>query len=98
MFSQFIQPYLFNPFNNNKIHFLFCNNISKHPVPSYSTSNLKYKKPCGQSSIKAIYKGVPGKKGKLNMITSAVANKYAVVRSFVSSLIVVLSSFFFWKI
>ena len=90
---------------------LFCNNTSKLPVPftnikeirkhklpSYSTSNLKYKKPCGQSSVKAIYKGLSGKKGKLNMITSAVANKYAVVRDFGSSLIAVLSSFFFWMI
>ena len=32
------------------------------------------------------------------MITSAVANKYDVVRGFDSILIVVLSSFFFWKI
>ena len=94
MFSQLIQPYLFNLFNN-KIHLLFCNNTSKpqvpfmynhyvpliifyenaknkairkHKLPSHSTSNLKYKKPCGQSSIKAIYKGLPGKKDKLNII------------------------------
>ena len=32
------------------------------------------------------------------MITSAAANKYAVVSGFGYSLIVVLSSFFFWKI
>ena len=68
---------------------MFCNNTSKSPVPLHSTSNLKYKKLCGQSSIKAIYKGVPGKKSTLNMITSAVANKYAVVRGFGSILIVV---------
>ena len=43
-------------------------------------------------------KKITGKKGKLNMITSDVANKYVVVRSFDSSLIVVLGSFFFWKI
>ena len=64
----------------------------------HSTSNLKSKKHCGQSSIKALYKGLPAKKGKLNLITSAIANKYAVVRVFGPSLIVVLSSFFFWKI
>ena len=33
MFSQLIQPYLFNPFSNKKIHLLFCNNTSKPPVP-----------------------------------------------------------------
>ena len=105
-----IQSCLFNPFNNTKIHFLFCNNTSKPPVlfvyshyvpliifysknarnkairkhklPSHSTNNLKPKKSCGQSSIKTFYKGLPGKKGNLNMITSTVANKYAVVRSF----------------
>ena len=38
---------------------------------------------------------MPGKNDKLNLITSAVANKYAVLRVFSSSLIVVLSSFFF---
>ena len=43
-------------------------------------------------------KKITGKKGKLNMITSDVANKYVVVRSFDSSLIVVLGSFFLWKI
>ena len=64
-------------------------------ITSHLTNNLKPKKPCGQSSIKAF---LPGKKGKLNMITSTVANKYAVVRSFGSSSIVGLSSFFFWKI
>ena len=31
------------------------------------------------------------------MITSTVANKYAVMRSFGSSSVVDLSSFFFWK-
>ena len=31
--AQLIQPCLFNHFNNNKIHFLFCNNTSKPPVP-----------------------------------------------------------------
>ena len=60
----------------------------KHKLPSHSTNNLKPKKklkPCGQSSIKAFYKGLPGKKGKSSIITSTVANKYAVVRSFDSS-------------
>ena len=44
--------------------------------------------PCGQSSKKTFYKGLPGKNSKLNMITSTVANKYAVVRSFGSTSIV----------
>ena len=30
--SQLIQSCLFNPFNNNKIHFLFCGNTSKPPI------------------------------------------------------------------
>ena len=30
--GQLIQSCLFNPFNNNKIHFLFHNNTSKRPV------------------------------------------------------------------
>ena len=30
--DQLIQPCLFNPFNSNKVHFLFCNNTSKPPV------------------------------------------------------------------
>ena len=59
----------------------------KHKLRSHSTNNLKSKKPCGQSSIKAFYKGLPETKGKL-MITSTVANKYAVVRIFSSSPIV----------
>ena len=66
--------------------------------PSHSTNNLKPKKFCGQSSIKAFYKGLSVKKGKLDMITSTVNNKYAVVKSFGFSSIVGLSSFFFWKI
>ena len=68
--------------------------IWKHQLPSYSNKNLKPKKPCGQSSIKAFYKGLPGKKGKLNMITSTVAKKYAFERIFCSSSILGLSSFF----
>ena len=59
--------------------------------PLHSTSNLKPKKYCGQSC------GFPGKKGKLNIITSTVANKYAVMRGFGSSSVVGLSSFFFWN-
>ena len=55
---------------------------------------MKYKKPCGQSYIKTFYKGLPGNNGNLNLITSAIANKYAVLRVFGSSLIVVLSFFF----
>ena len=44
MLSQLIQPYLFNPFNNNKIHLLFCNNTSKPPIPfMYDQKMLKAK-------------------------------------------------------
>ena len=106
--GQLIQSCLSNPFNNNKIRFLFCKNTSKPPVlsmysryvpliiflsknaknkaikkhklPLHSTKNLKPKKPCGQSSIKTFYKDLAGKKCKFNVITSTVANKYAVVR------------------
>ena len=56
--------------------------IRKHKLSLHSTNNLKPKKPRGQSSIKTFYEGLPGKKSKLNMITSTVADKYAVVRSF----------------
>ena len=79
---------MYNQYAQNKI-------IRKYKLPSHSTSNLKSKNPCGQSSMEAFYKGLPGKKGKLNLITSAVANKYAVVRVFGCSLIVVIKSFFF---
>ena len=54
-------------------------------MPSHSTKNLKHKKSCGQSFIKTFYKGLPGKKGKLNMVTSTVANKYDFERSFGST-------------
>ena len=54
--------------------------IKKHKLPLHSTRNLKPKKPCGQSSRKTFYKDLPGKKCKFNVITSTVANKYAVVR------------------
>ena len=54
--------------------------IRKHKSPLHSTNNLKPKKPCGQSSKKSSYKGLPAKKGKLNRITSTVANKYAAVK------------------
>ena len=54
--------------------------IKKHKLPLHSTKNLKPKKPCGQSSIKTFYKDLAGKKCKFNVITSTVANKYAVVR------------------
>ena len=61
------------------IFFFFSKNaknkaIRKHKLPSHSTNNLNHAKPCGQSSIKAFYKGLPEKKGKLNKITSTVAN------------------------
>ena len=110
MFSQLIELPLFNPFNSEKIHLLFCNNICEPPVPfmhnhyvplvicsqknaknkgnrkyklsSHSTSNLKSKKPCDQSFIKAfLNKSLPENKGKLNMNTS---DSCAVVRSFSS--------------
>ena len=42
--------------------------------------------------MKVFYKGLPGKKGKLNMITSTVVNKYTDVRGFCSSSIIGLSS------
>ena len=42
--------------------------------------------------MKAFYKGLPGKKGKLHMITSTVVNKYADVRCCCSSSIIGLSS------
>ena len=54
----------------------------------YSHENAKTKqlgKKTPSNSIKAIYKDLPRRKGKLNMITSTVANKFAVVRSFGSS-------------
>ena len=49
----------------------------------HSTSHLKSKKPCGQSSKKAfLIKSLPENEGKLNMDTS---ERCAVVRSFNSS-------------
>ena len=87
----FLLLYFFSKNTKNKT-------IRKHKLPSHSTNNLKPKKPCGQSPLKAFYKGLPGKNGKLNMITSTVTNKYTVVRSFGFSSIVGASSFFFWKI
>ena len=55
----------------------------KHKLSSHSTSNLKSKKTCGQSSIKAfLNKNLPENKGKLNMNAS---ESCAVVRSFISS-------------
>ena len=55
----------------------------KHQLSSHSTSNLKSKKPCDQSSIKAfLNKRLPENKGKLNMNTS---EGCAAVRSFSSS-------------
>ena len=59
----------------------------KHKLPSHSTRNLKSKKPCGQSFIKALlHKGLPRIKVRLNM--TFCEKKIAVVRSFRSSLIV----------
>ena len=55
----------------------------KHKLSSYSTGNLKSKKPCGQSSIKAfLNKSSPEKKGKLNI---KISENCAVMRSFSSS-------------
>ena len=55
----------------------------KRQLSSHSTSNLKSKKPCDQSSIKAfLNKILPENKGKLNMNTS---EGCAAVRSFSSS-------------
>ena len=71
--------------------------IRKHKLSSHSTSSLKHKTSWGQASINAFYKGLRGKKDKSNMITSVVANKYAVVGGFGSSLIVV-PSYFIYKI
>ena len=111
MFSQLIEPRLFNPFSSEKIHLLFCNNTFEPPIPfmhnhyvpliicsqknaknkenrkynlsSHLTSNLKSKKPCDQSSIKAFLdKSLPQNKGKLNIDTS---ESCAVVRSVSSS-------------
>ena len=43
----------------------------ENKLSSHSTSNLKSKKPCGQSSRKAfLNKNLPENKGKLNMNTS----------------------------
>ena len=33
MFSQLVEPRLFNPFSTEKIHLLFCNNTCEPPVP-----------------------------------------------------------------
>ena len=55
----------------------------KHKLSSHSASNLKSKKPCGQSSIKAFLdKSLPESKGKLNIDTS---ESGAVVRGVSSS-------------
>ena len=68
----------------------------KHKLPSHSTRNLKSKKPCGQSFIKALlHKGLPRIKVRLNMTFSE--KKIAVVRSFRSSLIVSPNYFFYTK-
>ena len=82
MYSHYVPLIFFSSKNaKNKV-------IRKHRLPSHSSNNLKPRKPCGQSSIKTFYKGLPQKKGKLNLITSTVANKYVVVRSFGSSSII----------
>ena len=86
-------PVLFTYIHHVPLIMFFLKNaknkaIRKHKLPSHSTNNLKPKKSCDQSSVKAFYKGLLGKKGKLNMITSTVANKYPVVRRFGSSSII----------
>ena len=111
MFTQLIEPRLFNPLSTENIHLLFCNNTCEPPVPfmhnyyvlliicsqknaknkgnrkhklsPHSTSHLKSKKYCGQSSIKAfLNKSLPENKGNLNTNTS---ESCAVERSFSSS-------------
>ena len=94
MFSQLIEPRLFNPSISEKVHLLFFNNtpfMPNHNVPliicfqknTKSKGNLKSKKPCGQFSIKAfLNKSLPENKSKLNMDTS---ESCAVMRSFSSS-------------
>ena len=71
--------------------------IRKHKVSSHLTSSVKHKTSWGQAPINAFYKGLRGKKDKLNIITSAVANKYAAVGGLDSSLVVV-PSYFIYKI
>ena len=90
-----IQSCLFNLFNDNQQQnsfFCFVTTLVCHYVnaiyKAIRKSDLKPKNSCGQSSIKTFYKRITWKKGKLNIITSIVANKYAVVRSFGSTSIV----------
>ena len=67
----------------------------KHKLSSHSASNLKSKKPCGQSSIKAFLdKSLPEGKGKLNIDTS---ESGAVVRSVSSSSVLSPNYFFLQK-
>ena len=70
--------------------FLFCNNNSKPPVVfmynhyvllTIFPKNCKNKTIRRQTTI-TFNQGLPGRKGKLNMITSMCANKYPVVRIF----------------
>ena len=56
-------------------------------LPLHSTNNLKPKKPCGQSSIKTFYEGLPGK-GRVSWIWLLLLLIYGVVTSFGSSSIV----------
>ena len=76
--------------------FLFCNNNSKPPVVfmynhyvllTIFPKNCKNKTTRKQTTI-TFNQGLPGRKGKLNMITSMFANKYLVVRIFGPSPIV----------
>ena len=95
MFSQLIEPRLFNPFGSEKNHLLWAsssfhaeslcsiNHLFSKNAKNKGNSNLKTKKPFGQSSIKAfLNKSLTENKGKLNMNTS---ESCAVERSFSSS-------------
>ena len=73
--------------HNHYVPFIICSQKiaknkgnRKHKLSSHSTSNLKSKKTCDQSSIKAfLNENLPENKGKLNMNAS---ESCAVVRSF----------------
>ena len=76
--------------------FLFCNDTNRPPVvfmynhyvPLIIFSKKSKNKAIRKQTTIAFNQGLPGRKGKLNMVSSTFANKYAVVRSFGSSSIV----------
>ena len=59
-----------------------------HYVPLIIFSKKSKNKAIRKQTTIAFNQGLPGRKGKLNMVSSTFANKYAVVRSFGSSSIV----------